>query len=845
MKLRILGIFFVVLVVACAAPTAPPAPTSVPLATPTPPASTRAPIPTTVAFGVRERVALRDLPGVGRNPYAIASLGDRFYTLNSSTENLAIIQNDRVVKFIPLGKKANALAADAAQKRLYIGSADKTIALIANDQIASTQTIGEDPAVLLFQENRLFVGTASKANVYILDPATLQIQRTITIPNAFSVLNLVGDPARHRVYVMAYEKIVVLDSTTGQILATHATKGSYFTLAVASSGENLFLALYDSATNTQYLTALDPTSGTLRGRVKIGGDPRGAVVNPDGTRVYVANSFANSISVIDPRAMSEIATIAVGLRPNALALDDAARRLYVANTDSDSVSVIDTQSNQVVGTIPLGMNVTALVANENAGRVYAASASTDSVFVIEGARIVKEIAAGRHPSDLARDAQANRVLVANSADGTLAIIDETTLTARVTPPITRALTTVAVDNARGRIFAGGVILDANTLAPVGLLTMRGSTIGSQISPQFIRINPNNNRIYAVGWNGIPGSNSRNVTYSVDGDTLQQRSTLAHYGNHDHIAIDPKTNRVFVAGTHPMAFTNELDAFDADDKRASALPLVARVAGMIFNPDTNHLFISQISNYTRSGGPTPIPADNTILVLDTNSFGQVAQLQVNAPGKMTRLGNTIYVANRNDGSITLIQDASAPTPPSPTPTFTPSPYPTLPPLATPTTRAITTPRATSAPPACAIPALGLLRSATEITARLGCPTENERTTNFASQKFEHGAMFWRDDEKRIVVLFDDKTWLQFNDTWTSALPEDGCPTVGVAAGLLKPKRGFGKLWCDQSAVRAKLGAATENEIGGYAALAQKFERGQVFVGADRTRVYALFSDGKWE
>ncbi|MEW5719874.1 MAG: hypothetical protein AB1817_14695 [Chloroflexota bacterium] len=845
MKIRILGIFFVVLVVACAAPTAPPAPTSVSLATPIPPTSTRAPIPTTVAFGVRERIALRDLPGVGRNPYAIASLGDKFYTLNTETENLAVIQNDRVVKFIPLGKKPNAFAVDAAQKRLYVGSADKTIALVVNDQIALTQNIGEEPAALLFQENRLFVGSSAKANIYILNPATLQVQRTIAIPNAFSVINLVGDPVRHRVYVMAYEKIVVLDSTTGQILATHAAKGSYFTLAVAPSGENLFLALYDAATNAQYLTALDPTSGATRGRAPVGGDPRGALSSPDGARVYVANSFSNTISVIDPRALNEITTVAVGLRPNALALDDTARRLYVANSDSDSVSIVDTPTNQVVGTIPLGMNVTALVANENAGRVYAANASTDSVFVIEGARIVKEIAVGRHPNDLARDAQANRVLVANSADGTLAIIDETNLTARVTQPITRNLSTVAIDNARARVFAGGVILDANTLAPVGQLMMRGNTIGSQISPQFVRLNPNNNRIYALGWNGTPGSNSRNVTYSIDSNTLQQRGILAYFGNHDQIAIDPKTNRVFVAGTHPMAFTNELDAFDADDKRVYALPLVARVAGMIFNPDTNHLFLSQTTGYARYGGPTPVPADNTILVLDTNSFGHVAQLQVNAPGKMTRLGNTIYVANRDDGSITLIQDASAPTPPSPTPTFPPSPYPTAPPLTSPTTHAIVTPRAVSTAPVCAIPTLPLLRGTTEIASRLGCPTENERTTNFAMQKFENGALFWREDEKRIIVLFNDKTWLQFNDTWTSALPEDGCPTVTVAAGLLKPKRGFGKLWCDQSAVRAKLGAATENEIGGYAALAQKFERGQIFVGTDRTRVYALYSDGKWE
>lgn len=846
MNLKIFGILFVVLAVACSTPTAPSAPTAIPLVTPTlPPVTTSAPIPTVAALGARERITLRDLPGIGRAPNAIIALGDKFYTLNATTENIAIIQNDRVVKFIPLNKKTIALAADPAQKRLYVASGDKTITLLANDQVALTQTIGEEPAALLFQENRLFVGIASKAQILMLDPATLAIQRTITIPNAFGVINLAGDPIRHRVYAAIYEKIVALDSNTGQMIATHTTKGSYHTLVLPPSGENIFAALYDSASNTQYLTALDPASGATRGRIKIGGDPRGALFSSDSARVYVANSFANTVSVIDPRAMNEVAQIAVDLQPYALALDETARRLYVANYGSDNVSVIDLQANQVVVAIPLGMNVTALAVNEAAQRVYVANASTDSVFVIEGTRVVKEIGVGRHPIDLACDAPNKRVLVANGADGTLALIDETTLTARVTQPIARALSTVAVDEARSRIFASGAILDAKTFAPTGQLTMRGSTLGSIIAPQFVRINPNLNRIYALGSNGVPGSNSRLVTYSIDSNTLQQRTILSYSGNHDHIAIDPKTNRVFIAGTHPMAFTNELAVFDADDNKVFALPLSARTAGMIFNPETNHLFLSQLANYARSGGPTPVPVDNTLLVLDANSFGEVARLPVNAPGKMARLGNTLYVANRNDGSLTLAQDVPAPMPPAPTPTYTPTPYPSAT-LASSSPRAsATAPRATATPPICTIPLLALQRWTTEMATRLGCPAEMDRAGNYALQKFENGALFWREEDNRLLVLFNDKTWLQFNDTWTNALPEDSCPTVTVASGLIKPKRGFGKMWCDQPAVRAKLGAAIENEIGPYVALTQRFERGWVFIGTDRTQVFVLYADGKWE
>jgi hypothetical protein len=247
----------------------------------------------------------------------------------------------------------------------------------------------------------------------------------------------------------------------------------------------------------------------------------------------------------------------------------------------------------------------------------------------------------------------------------------------------------------------------------------------------------------------------------------------------------------------------------------------------------------------------VPASNTLLVLDTSSFGEVARLQVNAPGKMARLGNTIYVANRDDGSIMLIQDTNMPTPPSPTPTFTPTSYPTLapsaltPPRATATPRATTAPNPTSPPSLCAIPLLPVHRWTTETVTRLGCPTEVDRVTNFATQKFENGVMFWREEDKRILVLFNDKTWLQFNDAWTSALPDDACLNVAVAPGLVRPKRGFGKVWCEQPNIRAKIGAAVENEIGLYPALAQRFERGQIFVGAEPNQVYVLYSDSKWE
>ena len=851
------------LTVGCASQVSPGTPTSVPppVAIPTqfvPSPSPTAPLPTNApptntpltAPTIQQRFLLRELPGTGRAPYSMAAIGDKIYVSNTGSNNVAVLQNNRVLTYIPVGKRPGAIAADAAQKRLYVANNDdKTLSFIVNDTVTRTIGIGDSVRALLFLEKYLFVGLDNKPEVLVLDPSSLVTITRITIPKALGIISLAGDAANHRLYASTYEKIAVLDPVKWQYLSTFDVKDSYYTLLSNPQAKTVLTNAYDSKSNSQYLVAYDPASGSERGRVKIGSDPRGAILNASGTRIYVANSYTNDVSVIDARNMTALATIPVGIQPNDLLLDENTHRLYVANYGGDNLNIVDTDNNQVVGTIPLGMIPTALLANESAGRVYVANASTDSVYVIEGAKIVKEIPVGRYPMDLARDEQSNRVFVANAADRTLSIINESDFSVRSTQPITRFLTTVAVDTARARVFAEDVVLDLKTLSPIDKLLMRGNTIGSLIAPDWVRVNPNNNRVYAIAWNGTPGSNSRSVTYSVDGNTLQQRTALGYYGNTSALAIDPETNRVYLAGTHPLAMTNELNVFDANDAKLISLPLPARTIGMVYNPQTHHLFLAHTTGFSGSTNPTPSPAEKMIAIFDTTSFGIVGKFTMDSPGKMARLGNIIYVAGRDDGMVTLIQDTNTATPPSPTPTLTPTPYPTLPITVFPTRGVTPAANLTSTPFAvtsCSLAPGGLIlpRWNAQLAARLGCPTDGQRSANVAAQPFERGQMYWRQDEKRVYALFGDKTWQAFEDKWIETMPEDSCPSIAVPTGKIKPKRGFGKVWCEQASVRTKIGAATANETGGYVAPVQSFDRGMI-IGVNSGAALILYLDGKWE
>lgn len=542
--------------------------------------------PSSVTVG--EKITLRELPGIGRGPHEMVMLGDKLYVSNAESDNLAVIQNGRAVKYVPVGNHPSALAVDSEQKQLYVGNdEDKTVNLIVNDAIVKTIGIGDSIGAMAFLDKYLCVGMGSKGTVLVLDPTTLQTFLKINVPNAEEVINMAADPERHQLFVNTYRSISVVDTKTWKVTGSFKV-GGYYTLAVVPQKGLVLTNGYDADFSNQYLIAVDVKTGKEAGRAKIGSDPRGAVVTPDGMRAFVANAYSNDVTVVDTTKMSAIASISVGIQPQALVLDNANHRLYVSNSESDSISQIDTDQMKVVATIPVGMLPTSIIENESARRIYVANASSDSVWVIEGAKIVKEVAVGRHPIDLARDEESNRVLVANEGDRTLSIIDEADLSVRTSDVITRVVSTVAVDNSRNRAYVNDVALDLKTLKPVDRLLMRPYMVYERsITPDWVRVHPASKRLYLVAWNGTPGSNSRSVVYSVNGETLEASSVLANYGNATAITFDRDKNRTFLAGTHPLAYTNDLAVFDDKDYRIAAMEMPSRTVSMIYNPQTRH------------------------------------------------------------------------------------------------------------------------------------------------------------------------------------------------------------------------------------------------------------------
>jgi YVTN family beta-propeller protein len=85
--------------------------------------------------------------------------------------------------------------------------------------------------------------------------------------------------------------------------------------------------------------------------IKVGEHPYCVTTNPDGSRAYVTNTGADTVSVIDTVANKVIATIPVGGFPEGISYDAQHNRIYVASWMDDAVDVIDAKTNQKINSI--------------------------------------------------------------------------------------------------------------------------------------------------------------------------------------------------------------------------------------------------------------------------------------------------------------------------------------------------------------------------------------------------------------------------------------------------------------------------------------------------------------
>lgn len=294
--------------------------------------------------------------------------------------------------------------------------------------------------------NYVYVSNADDQSLSVLDASTQRVVDTIALGTF--VAWLVADPGGAWVYAVTgsdARTISIIETLSGTVQGSIGLAGGAPSdLAIDAAGAFLYvteqtaktLGIVDlgarryvkgvPVTGTPVGVALDPTrSRAYVATVRDGSLPAGRVqvidlatqavvatwlegtlptagplaVLPDGSALYVADSFTNVVYVVDLAEEALVTTIAVGSQPTKLAVHPSGAFVYVGNWQGDTVSVIDTAQQRVVASIPVGDQPAGLAVHPEAPLLYVANSLGNTVTVVDLVthRALQQVAVGQRP----------------------------------------------------------------------------------------------------------------------------------------------------------------------------------------------------------------------------------------------------------------------------------------------------------------------------------------------------------------------------------------------------------------------------------------------------------------
>lgn len=248
-----------------------------------------------------------------------------------------------------------------------------------------------------------------------------------------------------------------VDLASGEKLREWAIPGAPAGVAVAPSG-----LVYVTSPETGTVTAIDPESGALTpiavgggplgiaanpvtgevyvadwyadrltvirdgapaGIVGVGHSPSGVAVTPDGATILTADRDSDEVSVIDAKSFTRLATISVGARPFGVTIDATGARAYAANVGSNSVSVIDIAARKVVGSVPTDERPYKVALAQGRGFVTNSYGSDLTVFDLESLAPIGTIEVGDYPEGIEATKDGRTLYVANWFSNTMSRVD--------------------------------------------------------------------------------------------------------------------------------------------------------------------------------------------------------------------------------------------------------------------------------------------------------------------------------------------------------------------------------------------------------------------------------------
>ncbi|MBX7448739.1 tandem-95 repeat protein [Mycolicibacterium sp. 3033] len=408
-------------------------------------------------------------------------------------------------------------------------------------------------------------------------------------------------------------------------------------------------------TSTTVTATISPAKPTVGTPITVGYGPRGVTVSPDGTRVYVANSADDIVSIVDTASNTVVGTINVGRNTNPADVTVApdGKRLYVALTgDVDGIAVFDTATNTLLttivndGAIPIAIAIT-----PDGSRAYVANQGNHSVSVIDTATntITSTVQVGEVPFDIVLSKDGSRAYVA-SIDYDTYVIDTSTNTVTKKIPQSSAVIGLAISPDGSMLYAS--TSNQITVINPATNTIVGSIYGIAGRPFDIAFSPDGSLAYVT-------DNSGDAISVIDTAANAVVATL-HSGRSTYGIVVGPDGRAWVtdladhtvtpislvpAGTNSAPVDGRSTVTGTDTSTGT---VTGRVTAA--DPDGDQLFFSGPTTSSK-GGVVTINSDGTFTYTPTAAVRHAAAA-VNATAADVTDSLTVTVSDGLGGTLTV-------------------------------------------------------------------------------------------------------------------------------------------------------------------------------------------------
>ena len=408
----------------------------------------------------------------------------------------------------------------------------------------------------------------------------------------------------------------------------------------ANAGASVTLASpLATVTAGSSLNTVNPNLNTVTSTIAgaAGSFPVGVAITPDGTRTYVTNEFADSVSVIDTTTNTVTATAAAGVTPAGVAITPDGTRAYVVNRQSNSVSVIATATNSITGSVAVGSGPLWVAITPDGTRAYVTNEASNSVSAIDTATntVTATVTVGSFPVKVAITPDGTRAYVTSRGSDTVSVIDTATNTITASVGVGSVPIAVAITPDGTRAYVTN--RDSNTVSVIDTATnIVTGMVAVGRGPIGIAITPDGTRAYVA--------DEFSNTVSVINTATNTVTAIVPVGvTPVGIAITPDGTRAYVTNEN-SATVSVLDVNPGGDffSVAAGASVISTGTGPLIRLDTSTLTLGGALVQLRGRTTATELADSVTLTLGTDQPLQLAGVLVETSGATVTAQKGVHV-----------------------------------------------------------------------------------------------------------------------------------------------------------------------------------------------------------